>query len=526
MLHGRCIRAIFLSGTFVGCAGSLSAADMPCEKTRIDHLELASPKAGYYQLAVDYCYKPDTEEPVYLIIALDPPEQGDPEEFHSLPLEVESGQHQALIELNRPGTFVHSFQSNSLQAQIVEGARILASLRQRQAIAWPTAAEYERQRLFARYSNDELLDLAERLVDDANPTTLDTARVYLEKVVLEEPQRVKAYKQFARIAMLQHWNEQGWQEARGHLDAALQIQPDYADGYILRGFVLAHLQLFDAAESDFRKAESLGIHNLWLWNNWARKELLQGNSPRAIEFYRRVLAEALPTGRNLRARKNAFEFMLGKLGDELTVDEKEALHVQRLHELDDRACLFTEYAAFLLGERHDYARAIEVGHKALDSGCRTAAARATLGLAYHLGSLDKPELAGRARVFLPEGALLYWELAKLPAGEPLLQRARSSIDMRDANGYTALAYALVNGQIEAAKRLMAQGASPTLEIGAEKVPLILLPVLRGNPEGVRFLIDQGVDYTRVEYLGIPALGYAQQGGDKEIIGLLSGQRKI
>lgn len=525
MLQGRGF-GTFLGGCALLAAGQLLAAENPCEQTRIDKLELVSPKSGYYQLAVDYCYKPDTHEPVFLTIALDPPEQGDPEEFHSFPWAVSAGQHRAVIELNRPATYLHSFNSHSLQVQIVEGNRTIVAVRRDQVIEWPTAAAYERQRIFARYSNDELIKRAERLIDDANRSTLETARAYLEKVVLEEPDRVMVYKQFARIAMLQHGNAQGWQEARGHLDTALLIQPDYADGYILRGFVLAHLQLFDEAEADFRKAESLGVQSLWLWNNWARKELLQGNKSRALELYRRTLAGDPPKGRNMRARTNAFEFVLDKLGSELTVDEVEALHVQRLRELDNQACLYTEYAAFLLRERKDYAKAIEIGHKSLDSGCRTEQARATLGLAYHMGSLEKPELAGRARVFLPEGAVLYWELAKLPAGEPLLQRSRGRLDTPDSNGYTALAYALVNGQVEAARRLMAQGASPAHEIGAQRLPLILLPILHGSPDGVRFLIDQGIDYTRVEYRGIPALGYAQQGGNEDIIGLLNGQRKI
>lgn len=524
MLQGRGL-GTFLGGCALLIAGRLLAAENPCEQTRIDKLEVVSPKNGYYQVEVDYCYKPDTREPVFLILALDVPD-GYEQYSHSFPHEVMPGRHSVKVELNRPNEPEGAFSTHSLRAQIAEGARHLVDEVRQQRIDWPSSVTYQRQRMFARYSNEQLLEFAEERIDEGSAAARQVAREYLEKIVLEEPERVEVYKQFARIAMAEQFNTQGLSEARNHLDTALQIDPNYADGYIVRGFVLAHLRHFDESEADFLKAETLGVKNLWIWNNWAVKEMLQGNKSRALGLYRRTLSGDKPKGRNQRARINAFENLLFHLDDGQHLDEMEALHQQRLSEFSERSCLYSEYAAYLLTQRQDYQRAIENGHKALDGGCRDSAARHTLGIAYYVGSMEKPALLGRARVFNPEGAGLYWGLAQLPQAEPLLQRYRSQIDSADGRGFTALAYALENGDLLAARRLMAQGASLDREIGQEKYPMALLPVFRGNAEGVRFFIEQGIDYARVEYRGIPALGYAQQGGNEEIITLLNGQRKI
>jgi hypothetical protein len=53
-----------------------------------------------------------------------------------------------------------------------------------------------------------------------------------------------------------------------------------------------------------------------------------------------------------------------------------------------------------------------------------------------------------------------------------------------------------------------------------------MPVLRGHIAGVRFAIDQGIDYGRVEYRSVSALDYARQVGNPEVIELLGAQRKI
>lgn len=524
MLQG-CVSSRLMGAVLLFFAPLALAGQEQCEQTGIESMQLISPRTGYYQVEVEYCYRPDTREPVYLLLGLDVPE-GYEAYSHSFPHEVSPGRHSTRLELNRPNEPKGSFSTHTLAARILEGAKELASDVRQQRIDWPSQDTYLRQRMFARYSNDELLSFAEERIDEGSPQARQVAREYLEKVVLEEPERVEIYKLFARIAMAEQWNAQGLGEARGYLDTALQIDPGYADGYIMRGFVLAHLREFEVAEADFRKAESLGVKNLWIWNNWAVKHALQGNKEQALALYRRTLAGEKPEGRNLRARLNAFENMLFFLNDGRHLDEMAALHQQRLKEFDERACFYVDYAKFLLIQRQDYKGAIDNGHKALEGGCQDQNARSTLGIAYHVGSLDQPELLGRARVFKPEGAELYWGLAQVPQAEPLLQRYRPNIDSLDGRGYTALAYALENNDLEAARRLVALGASLSSEIGPDKYPLALMPVLRGHIAGVRFAIDQGIDYGRVEYRSVSALDYARQVGNPEVIELLGAQRKI
>lgn len=524
MVQGRGFVRL-LGATLLLATSSVFAEQASCERTSIEEIQLLSPKKGYYQVEVDYCYRPDTSEPVFLLLGLDVPE-GHEAYSHSFPHEATPGQHSVRLELNRPIKPEGSFSTYTLAVRMLEGSRELVSELRQQRIDWPSQATYQRQRMFARYSNDELLAFAEERIDEGSSQARQVAREYLEKIVLEEPERVETYRLFARIAMADQQNAQGLGEARSYLDTAMQIDPDYADGYILRGFVLAHLRDFELAEADFRKAESLGVKNLWLWNNWAVKQMLQGNKDQALALYRRTLEGEKPDGRNQRARLNAFENLLFFLNDGQHLDEMDGLHQQRLSEFDERACLYVEYASFLLIQRQDYQRAIDSGHKALDGGCRSNAARNTLGIAYHVGSLERPELSGRAKVFRPEGAGLYWGLAQVQQAEPLLQRYQPQIDSVDGQGYTALAYALENSDLKAAQRLVALGASLSREIGDNKYPLALIPVFLGSVEGVRFVIEQGVDYGRIEYRGVSALDYARQANNPAIIELLAAQRKI
>lgn len=519
-------RVASLVGGSLLLASSLVLADeVSCGKSRIDKVELVTPNKGLYEVQVDYCYEPDTKEPVFLALVLDGPD-GFSVTADSLPHEAMPGQHSARVQLTRPHEPEGPFSTHKLSAQISEGPRLVAFQRQDLLIEWPSMSAYQHRRFYAQHTNDELLKFAEANIDEGSPAALRTARGYLEKIVLEEPERVEVYKQFARIAMAQQQGDQGSMEAQKHLNTALQIDPQYTDGYIIRGFVLSSLSRFDEAEADFRKAESLGAKNLWLWNNWARKHFLQGDKAAAVRLYRRTLSGERPQGRNLRARLNAFENLLYLLDDDLHAEDLEALHVQRLREFDNQPCLYTEYAIFLLRVRQDYKQAIANGHQALDGGCQNESARAVLGVAYYLGSVEQPALLGRARIFMPEGPRLYWEFARLPQGEPLLQRYREQVDIPDANGYTALAMALEAGDIDAAKRLRGFGADIKREIGKQKIPLPLLPILHGRVEGVRFLIEQGVDYSLIRYRGIAAEQYAEQVGDTEISGLLQRERKI
>jgi len=97
----------------------------------------------------------------------------------------------------------------------------------------------------------------------------------------------------------------------------------------------------------------------------------------------------------------------------------------------------------------------------------------------------------------------------IAAGEP--------IDQLDNDRLTALAYALQNQDLPAAKRLLALGAHPDTPVGFEEVPVALLPVLSGDIEGVRLMRRSGVNYSKLKYRGATALEIAKGIGKPALI---------
>ena len=90
---------------------------------------------------------------------------------------------------------------------------------------------------------------------------------------------------------------------------------------------------------------------------------------------------------------------------------------------------------------------------------------------------------------------------------------------------TALALALQENKLEAAQRLMQLGANPLTPVGAESMPVALLPVTEGKVEAIRVLRRAGVDYSKIRFRNATAFDFARQLGDEELLKAL-GQEKL
>ncbi|WP_138500400.1 tetratricopeptide repeat protein [Nostoc sp. PA-18-2419] len=96
---------------------------------------------------------------------------------------------------------------------------------------------------------------------------------------------------------VQGWNGQGrtllelkkYKEALAAYDKAIQIKPDYLEAWIGRGFVLGNLQHYQEAIASFNKALELNNKNSQIWN--AKGEVLSslGQYDQAIESYEKAI---------------------------------------------------------------------------------------------------------------------------------------------------------------------------------------------------------------------------------------------
>jgi ankyrin repeat protein len=164
----------------------------------------------------------------------------------------------------------------------------------------------------------------------------------------------------------------------------------------------------------------------------------------------------------------------------------------------------------------------------LHQNCDDTESREFLGLAQYVkwaattGAISAESL-NQARIFLPAGPKSLYLMATSDRATPAAQKliaAGEPIDQQDNEQQTALAYALQDQDLAAARRLLALGAHADTPVGATRLPVALLPVLSADAEAARMLRQHGVDYARITFRGATAVEIAKRIGNPAIIDAL------
>jgi tetratricopeptide (TPR) repeat protein len=358
---------------------------------------------------------------------------------------------------------------------------------------------------------------------------LSEAKTILEQLITQNAQFDQGYVELARIAMKSIGGPESLHQAESLLSSALQIKPDSANAKILLGYVYAHQGRVAKAEALFADAANSNTRNLWLWANWGELLVMQGKFDQAIVKYREAIARPMTHDTYDRARADAYEHLLVLLQRRKDFDGMEALYKQRIAEFGPGACYSTGYARFMLQVRGDAPGAIDVASGALNQNCEDSEARQILGLAEYVRWANttgpqRAESLNQARIFLPAGPMPLYLLATsdrtAPAAKQLIASGEK-IDQTDNDKLTALAYALQNRDLSAAKRLLALGARPDAPVGYGAIPVALIPVMEGNIEAIRMMQQFGVDYSKLRYRGATASDLAKQSGNSALIAVLA-----
>jgi hypothetical protein len=209
----------------------------------------------------------------------------------------------------------------------------------------------------------------------------------------------------------------------------------------------------------------------------------------------------------------------------------EALYKQRVAEFGPGSCFTADYAKFLLEVRGNTQAAIDLAKGALNQSCDDSESREILGLAEYVkwatttGPISAESL-NQARIFLPAGPKPLYLLATsdrtTPAASKLIAGGEQ-IDQQDNDGLTALAYALQNQDLAAARRLLTLGARPDAPVGTAGIPVALLPVLNADIDTVRMMRKSGVNYSKLRFRGATALEIARGMGNPALLDALGGK---
>lgn len=372
------------------------------------------------------------------------------------------------------------------------------------------------------------LDSAVSKIDHGTGASLEEARFILERLLLKDGKLAAAYVELARISMKSNWGPEGLAQAEGYLQSALKIDPHHVNAQILRGYVYTHQGRYKLAEADFLEASKSNPRNLWLWANWGELLAKQGKQEAAIATYLKAIASPVTGDTYDRARLDAYVKLIGLYEQRQDTRGLESVYFRRAQDYGMNGCYGVYYARFKLQRQGDSVAATELLKEMTQVQCDGISGRDLLGMAYYVSwakaaNSDGGELLDRARLFFPPGARLFQRLAASShtfEAAKKLQKAGEPVDQRDNRRMTALAYAMGERDMEAARRLLQIGARATLSVGEGEFPLALLPVFSGDLEGARLMKQSGIDYSKLSYRGTSAADIARSSGDKKLIELV------
>lgn len=395
----------------------------------------------------------------------------------------------------------------------------------KQTIKWPDRATQQIDTNIRLHGVTKTLDVAIGMIDGG---MAEDAKRWLERLLQKDGKLVQAHIELARVAMKTNWGQEGLHQAQAYLASALAIEPDNVNAFILRGYVLVHQGRYKAAEADFARAEQARPRNLWLWSNWGELLAKQGKTDEAIKMYRRGLEHPVTHDTYDRARQDAYMALLSIYHKRRDLGAMDKLHHQRTSDYGNNGCFPADYALFKLRALGDAAAAIALLKDLPQVDC-SVNRRETLGLAYYLlwaqsSGAESTDALHQARVYFPSGTKLFYRLAESDQtvdAAKRLAKLDDSVNQKNNQGMTALAHALAQRDLDVARRLLKIGASPTVTIGHEGMPLALIPVFAEDLDGIRLMRQAGVDYSKLNFQGMTPLAIARRSGNKKLMDLLT-----
>ena len=391
-----------------------------------------------------------------------------------------------------------------------------------------------------------LLSDAINLIDNASlgGERLELAKKNLEKIILENPKNVQAYLEMARVKMKEdtairgHKNSNGVTQAKKLIEIALEIDDEYANTYILLGYVNTLEGNFSVSIENFKKAQSIGTKNMWLYSNWGRSLEKVNKKSDAIKIYQEAIALPLKEYRSTYSLKSSnraisliFSQLLALLEESKDWEKMNSIYQEKVNVFND-GCSYAEYAYFKLNKFGDYDDSINLAEKTLTKkGCKQFS-RETLASSYllklakskNLSKEESKNLYNKSFVLMTNPVELITNLAgskhTLPAIE-VLNKKGIDINSKDTRHYTPLAYAIYQGDEFSANALINNGAKLNVLVSNKNLSYLMLAVAYDRENLVKLLIDKGVDTKIVSEEGHTALSIAEALGLKSIKRILT-----
>ena len=201
-----------------------------------------------------------------------------------------------------------------------------------------------------------------------NDNKLAIADKLLREILEEDPKYAPAYREYGRVhIMVGYINSNKFKEGSLNLSEisilkAIEIEPKYADAYVLLGHLYTQMKKYKEAQTALGEAELIGTKSPWLDLNWASLSMEQEQYSKALQRYINVLAGKTSDKKAYISALSGLTKLYETLGDH---ENARSYFIKQIEYEPESAWILGNYANFLLFSRGDIDEAIENGKKAL-----------------------------------------------------------------------------------------------------------------------------------------------------------------
>lgn len=505
------------------------------ENNKLSNLQISKNMNGTYTAKFEYFYR-GAPEPAWLSVQAET-NQTAKKHFDIAPVKLERGAHTVEVEVPRPmeqeEVTTKKVMVSIVAFQQTQEMTAAVSAELNYVIEWPNLYTYINIKQSSEKSIEELYREAVNYIDQNTGESLKLAKHNLEQILLKKPDYVPAYSELARIAMKTSWGPEGLGQAEKYLKSALELDTKHANTKVLLGYVYTHQKRYKEAEDELTEAAKIDTTNSWLWANWGELLLVQKKDNLALEKYLHIIESNRSYDTNDRARLDAYAHIFMILENQKIFDKMDFFYRKRADEFGKYPCFFADYAFFRITHYGDPESGISNSKKAIDSGCNETYARNVLGISFYmawsvLSGSEKNIAITQARVFLPEGPRLFYELARNDKTSKVIVKLienGSSLSEQDNEKLSALAYALIENDIDAARRLIGFGAKFDELVGHDQYPVAIIAFYNQNAKAIALMQETGVNFINIKFNGMNAVEYAKRLNNKAILDIVVKKRE-
>jgi len=215
----------------------------------------------------------------------------------------------------------------------------------------------------------EMFVEARNLLDShrGNTDVLILAKEKLDLILSKENKFAPAYREYARLYMKAgHISNGNFQDgvlgsAETAILESINIEPDYADSYVLLGHLYTNKKLYEQAEKALIRADEIGTELPWFHLNYADLLNKTNRADQTLPHYMAVVNSGTDN-------KNAYSSALSGTANYYLKDEN-LLEAEKWYlktaEFDQSAWRWGDHSWFMTFKLADFDEGIESGEKAL-----------------------------------------------------------------------------------------------------------------------------------------------------------------